>query len=253
VAGAPYGYPVVASDPDGDPLSYHLLDPAPSGMTINFLTGLLNLPSPTGFTEQAIAYVEAELGQYQVVVPTGTFDVKFTPPTNLALGTQTIPGVVVAGNKVVNGTLPPGVGSYCTAGLSASGCQALLSFTGTASPTAGSGFIVQASTVEGQKDGLFFFAQNGRQANSWGNGTSFQCVVPPVNRAGLIPGGGTNGACNASPSQDLNARWCPTCPKPNHAPTPGVELQVQFWYRDPQSTSNQSTSLSDALAVGVLP
>jgi len=27
----------------------------------DFLTGLLNIPSPTGFTDRAIAYLEAEL------------------------------------------------------------------------------------------------------------------------------------------------------------------------------------------------
>ena len=37
-----------------------------------------------------------------------------------------------------------------------------------------------ASGVQGQKDGLFFFGTNGQQANPWGNGTSYQCVVPPV-------------------------------------------------------------------------
>jgi hypothetical protein len=139
--------------------------------------------------------------------------------------------------------------NYCTAGTSASGCTALLTATGIASASAPSGFVVAAGTVEGSKDGLFFYGQNGRQANSWGNGTSFQCVVPPVKRGGLLVGGGTIGLCDGSLTQDLNARWCPICPKPLHAPTPGVPLQIQLWYRDPASTSNQTTSLSDALEV----
>ena len=143
--------------------------------------------------------------------------------------------------------------SYCTAGTSASGCQAVMSAVGSASPTAGSGFVVAAAGVEGQKDGTFFFGQNGRQANPWGNGTSWQCVVPPVHRGGALAGNGTSGACNQVSSQDLNARWCATCPKPNHAPIPGVKLQIQLWYRDPQNTGNQSTSLSDALEVDVCP
>ena len=109
--------------------------------------------------------------------------------------------------------------SYCTAGTSASGCQALLSATGTASASAASGFTLQASGVEGAKDGLFFWGTNGRQANSWGNGTSFQCVAPPVKRGGMLAGVGSAGACNGSFAQDLNALWCPTCPKP--AANPG--------------------------------
>ena len=143
--------------------------------------------------------------------------------------------------------------AYCTAGTSASGCQALLSASGAASASAPSGFVVTASGVEGAKDGLFFFGTNGRQANPWGNGTSFQCVVPPVLRGGLLQGGGTAGACDGSLSQDLNALWCPACPKPSKNPGAGALVQVQAWYRDPLSTSNQTTSLSDAGEFSVAP
>lgn len=64
---------------------------------------------------------------------------------------------------------PPPV-AYCTPGTGASGCQATLSASGTPSATAASGFIVTAGTVEGQKDGMFFYGSNGQQADSWGNG-----------------------------------------------------------------------------------
>jgi hypothetical protein len=147
----------------------------------------------------------------------------------------------------------PAPASYCTAGTSASGCQAILSGAGIPSATASSGFTVSARSVQGAKDGLFFFGSNGRQANTWGNGTSFQCVVPPVHRAGILAGSGTNGACNGAFFQDLNARWCATCPKPNHNPGVGAIVQTQLWYRDPQNTSNQTTSLSDAIEFVVTP
>ena len=134
--------------------------------------------------------------------------------------------------------------AYCTGGTSASGCTALLSTVGTPSATAASGFDLVATGVEGQKDGLFFFGANGRQANAWGNGTSFQCVVLPVKRAGLLAGSGTQGACDGSFVQDLNARWTA---QPAQNPGTGAVVQAQLWYRDPQSTSNQTTSLSDAV------
>jgi hypothetical protein len=143
--------------------------------------------------------------------------------------------------------------AYCTAGVSASGCQALLSASGCASATASSGFTLSAATVEGQKDGLFFFGTNGQQANPWGNGTSYQCVVPPVVRAGTLAGTGTVGLCDGSFAQDLNALWCPSCPKPAKNPGPGATVQAQLWYRDPLSTSNQTTSLSDAIEFEVGP
>jgi hypothetical protein len=147
----------------------------------------------------------------------------------------------------------PGVASYCTAGTSASGCTALLSASGTPSASASSGFTLTASGVEGSKDGLFFFGANGRQANPWGSGTSYQCVTPPVARSGLLAGTGTNGACDGAFAQDLNALWCPTCPKPGKNPGAGALVQAQLWYRDPGSTSNRSTSLSDAAEFLVAP
>ena len=104
--------------------------------------------------------------------------------------------------------------------------------------------------MEGAKDGLFFFGPNGRQANPWGNGTSFQCVVPPVKRGGLLTGVGTPGACDGLFSQDLNARWTA---KPKQNPGAGAIVQAQLWYRDPFSSSNQTTSLSDAIEFYVCP
>ena len=143
--------------------------------------------------------------------------------------------------------------SYCTAGTSASGCTATLSAAGVASATASSGFTVTGTNVEGAKNGTFFMGVNGRQANPWGSGTSFQCVVPPVNRAGSQLSTGTAGLCDGVMARDLNALWCPTCPKPAKNPGVGATVQVQLWYRDPFNTSNQTTSLSDALEFKVGP
>jgi hypothetical protein len=155
--------------------------------------------------------------------------------------------------QTFSGGCPTGPVAYCTAGTSASGCTASLSASGTPSASATSGFDLIATGVEGAKDGLFFFGTNGRQANPWGNGTSFQCVVPPVARAGLLPSSGTPGACDGSFSQDLNALWCASCPKPLKNPGAGALVQAQLWYRDPLNTGNQTTSLSDALEFTLAP
>jgi hypothetical protein len=141
--------------------------------------------------------------------------------------------------------------NYCTAGTSAAGCQALLSTTGSPSATAPSGFTFEATGVEGQKDGLFFFGDNGRQANSWGNSTSFQCVVPPVKRTSLLVGNGHNGQCDGAFSLDMNSVWTN---QPAKNPGAGAVVQAQLWYRDPFNTANnQATSLSDAIEFLVLP
>jgi len=141
--------------------------------------------------------------------------------------------------------------AYCTAGTSASGCQATLSSTGTPSATSPSGFTVTASAVEGAKDGLFFYGFNGAQAAPWGNGTSYQCVVPPVKRAGLLQGSGTGGSCDGVLAQDLNAFWAGA--SPSKVPAAGQLVWLQLWYRDPLGTSNQTTGLSDALQVSTCP
>jgi hypothetical protein len=141
--------------------------------------------------------------------------------------------------------------TYCTAGTSASGCQALLSATGVPSVSSSSGFTVTATGVEGNKDGLFFYGFNGPQANSWGSGTSFQCVVPPVLRIGLMSGSGTTGLCDGSFATDLNAYW--STANPAKVPAVGQDVSLQLWYRDPLNTSNQTTSLSDGLSFQTCP
>ena len=42
-------------------------------------------------------------------------------------------------------------------------------------------------------------------------------------------------------------------PKPNKNPGAGALVQAQIWYRDPASTSNQTTSLSNAVEFFGLP
>jgi hypothetical protein len=145
-------------------------------------------------------------------------------------------------------TLPPT--SYCTAGTTASGCNALLSSTGTASRSSATGFVVAVGGSEGQKDGTLYFGTGGPQANSWGNGTSLQCVVPPVTRTGVLRGSGTFGACDGALQMDFNA-WMAA--NPSRAPQAGETAYAQAWFRDPMNTSNQSTSLSNALAFTVCP
>jgi len=140
--------------------------------------------------------------------------------------------------------------TYCAAGTSASGCQAEMSGTGTPSLSLASGFTVAAKNGEGNKSGLFYFGQNGKQANPWGNGTSFQCVVPPLRRTPLQTATGTNGNCDASFLLDFNAYVSAV---PAKAPSAGSPVQMQFWYRDPANTSNQTTSLSNALEFTMAP
>ena len=87
----------------------------------------------------------------------------------------------------------------------------------------------------------------------WAGSWSFLCLARPWNRGAALAGGGAPGTCTGAFTEDLNARWCPTCPRPAHNPGEGSAVQAQLWYRDPQSTSNQLTSFSDALELTVCP
>jgi hypothetical protein len=142
---------------------------------------------------------------------------------------------------------------YCTAGTSAAGCQATLSALGTPSASATSGFSVTAQGAEGGRSGRFYFGTSGKQALPWGTGTSLQCVVPPILRLDLLLSSGAVGSCNGTFLQDVNSNWCPGCPQGAKNPGAGALVQLQLWFRDPQSTSGKTTSLSDALEFLVHP
>jgi len=190
-------------------------------------------------TGRILGVADLSVGTHVITVTaTDNDSMTATDTTTITINARGLPGQ--ASGPVV----------YCTAGISASGCQANISASGTPSATAPTGFFLDLTNLEGQKDGLFFFGTNGQQANTWGSGTSFQCVAPPVKRAGLQLGNGTVGACDATFHQDLNARWTA---KPNQNPGAGAVVQAQAWYRDPQNTSNQTTSLSDAIEFTVQP
>ena len=216
-------------------------------------TGPIN--SVTGLDNEFINYTNATSpgqtftnGDLQIIAGSGNaypFGAVFTPRAwNGAIHFTQNAGCTGCVTTPVN---------YCTAGASASGCTPTLSAVGTPSPTKDEGFVVYVTDLEGAKDGIFFYGQNGRQASPWGNGTSFQCVVPPVKRSGLRNGTGASGTCEGWAQKDLNSFWCPTCPKGSNPPAVGLKMQIQFWYRDPQNTSNQTTSLSDAIEVDICP
>jgi hypothetical protein len=143
--------------------------------------------------------------------------------------------------------------TYCTAGTSGSGCAASLCAWGQPSASAATGFRVEASGAQGAKDGLYYFGTAGRQALPWGASSSFQCVVPPVQRGPLLSGNGSASFCDGWYSQDLNAYWCSGCPGAKKNPGAGAVCQVQLWYRDPTNTSKVGTSLSNALEFTVAP
>jgi hypothetical protein len=78
-------------------------------------------------------------------------------------------------------------------------------------------------------------------------------VKPPLVRTPPLAGNGLPGSCGGVLTRHLNATWCPSCPQPQTSPGAGAVVQCQPWYRDPLSTSNKTTSLSDAIELFVTP
>jgi len=135
--------------------------------------------------------------------------------------------------------------TYCTAGTSGGGCQALIAASGTSSASAAAGFVLSATGAPGARDGLFFFGTSGRKASPWGNGSSLRCVAPPVRRTPLQTSNGSAATCLGSFSLDLNAHWSA---QPGRNPGPGALVQAQLWFQD-----GALGTLSDAVEFLVCP
>jgi hypothetical protein len=214
-----------------------------------------------GYHQAGAAYLFTRSGtSWSEAGRLGSSDAK--PSMLLGTGVALSSGAVLAGAPAVGPALQtvhvydrpvtpvPTAIPYCTAGITSHGCSATLTAVGVPSASKPEGFWLSAANVEGQRNGLFFFGANGRQAAQWGNGTSYQCVVPPVKRAGLMYGVGTSGTCEGTFLKDLNQLWT-SSPKKN--PGSGAVVQAQLWFRDQANTSNQGTALSHAVEFTVLP
>ena len=73
----------------------------------------------------------------------------------------------------------------------------------------------------------------------------------PLIRTPLLTATGMVGLCDGSLSRHFGAYWATAGPA--KVPAPGQQVDLQLWYRDPASTSNQSTSLPDGLEFSACP
>lgn len=141
--------------------------------------------------------------------------------------------------------------AYCAAGTTTHGCEATLSWTGIPSATAGSGFELVASGVEGGASGLVFYGTSGADMLPWQGSSSFLCVVTPAQRMTPQSAGGTPGQCDGELREDWNL-FVVTYPGAIGAPfAAGDTVWAQAWFRDPPSPAGHH--LSDALQFTVGP
>ena len=160
-------------------------------------------------------------------------------------------GIVTLFDGALSGP-PPGPMSYCTAGTSTHGCQALITANANPSATLGTPCTVTVSQIEGQVSCIVFYSNAGRMAAPWcGSGPSYLCVPSPRARTPTQNTGGTNGGCDGSILVDWNA-WAAAHPASLGLPMfVGEVLDFQAWYRD--SGACMTTSLSNAVELTVGP
>jgi len=138
---------------------------------------------------------------------------------------------------------------YCTAKTNSLGCVPTIAATGVPSATAGSGFIVSASDVLNNKNGLLFYGVNGPSALPYQGGTL--CVKSQIRRTPSVNSGGNPppNDCSGVFSIDMNlfaAGGLGGTPLPALS-VPGTVVNCQWWGRDPGFPAPNNTTLSDAL------
>jgi hypothetical protein len=142
--------------------------------------------------------------------------------------------------------------SYCTAGITSSGCVPSISGIGTPSASASSGFTIRIDGVEGQKQGHIFYGVNGALANPWSPlSSSYLCVKAPTQRTPTQNTLGSSGACDGAMQIDW-LDYVATHPGALGAPfSAGTRVWAQLYFRDPPAP--KTTNLSDGLTFLVCP
>ncbi len=139
--------------------------------------------------------------------------------------------------------------TYCTAGISTSGCTPSIDANVQPNTANTAGCLITTSGVEGQKQGIVFYGvdNTGFTPVSWGVGsTSFRCVKSPTTRIGSpLNSGGVAGQCNGTFAVDWDAFQLANPTALGNPWALGDKVFVQSWYRDPSAvkTSNLSNAL----------
>lgn len=216
--------------------------------------GGLSISNITSFGEDGLGeiYICDQGGELFKIVPATPVDCNgdnLADSCDIALGQSTD----IDGNGVPDECQGCAVMSnYCTAGTSTHGCVPSIAGIGTPSASAGSGFTIRTTNVEGQTTGLIFYGLSGAFATPWAPmSSSFFCLVTPTQRTPIQGSGGTAGACNGMIQIDWNAYIAST---PGALGTPfsaGDQVWTQLYYRD--LPAPRATNLSNGLTFLVCP
>lgn len=145
-----------------------------------------------------------------------------------------------------------GVATYCTAGVSSSGCTPSIAGFGIPSTNAPSGFDIVVDAMPGQRMGTLVYGFAAQATPLVPGSSSLRCVAAPFQRLTPTNSGGVAGQCDGRSGSDFNA-WLTANPNGLGAPfVAGQTFYVQGWYRDPAApgASNLSDGLSFSLCHG---
>lgn len=141
------------------------------------------------------------------------------------------------------GGAPPVV--YCTAKVNSLFCAPSISATGFASASLASPFVIQATNIINQKQGLLFYGY-GAAATAYQGG--FLCMTTPLRRTSAQNSGGSPSGsdCTGAFSFDFNA-YIATGFDP--LLVVGQQVNAQFWSRDPADPF--TTNLTNAVQFAI--
>ena len=145
---------------------------------------------------------------------------------------------------------------YCTAKTNSLSCVPAIGFSGMASATSGSGFVVSASNNLNHKPGLLLYGSTGQSIAPFGGG--YLCIGPPLKRSITLVSSGAVPPpldCSGVYSIDMNA-FAVGALGGNPLPAlsvPGTIVDCQFWGRDQGFAAPDNVSLSGALEYQIGP
>jgi hypothetical protein len=138
---------------------------------------------------------------------------------------------------------------YCTAKVNSLGCLPEIGFSGSASASAPSPFLITASDVLNQKPGFLLYGFGSSFAPYYG---ATICIAPPLRSTPFQNTGGTPppANCSGSLSIDFNARIQSGI---DPQLVPGTTVGARWYYRDSQDPAGYGTGLTNAVRFTICP
>ena len=141
----------------------------------------------------------------------------------------------------------PGPTIYCAGKLNSQGCVPAIDFTGSASASSASPFLITATNIVPHRRGFLFYGY-AKDDVPFQGGT--YCILQPTRRTRGQDSLGGPTPCTGTYSFDFNQRI-----QSGADPflVPGAFVYAQYWFRDPADPQGFASGLSNAICFGIAP